>query len=122
MASMFECPVCSTAFTLVPKAQDFKCFKCHARLCLNDNGELAIVVPSSNVHDSVRSPGHYTFGKYEVLDVIEDWKLDHHRACAVKYIARAGRKESSTEIEDLRKAVVYLQRKINLLESGNGRQ
>ena len=64
--------------------------------------------------DNVNHPKHYTFGKYEVLDVIEDWGLDHHRACALKYIARAGRKGDFNE--DIQKAIVYLQRLISLNE------
>ena len=23
--------------------------------------------------DNVNHPGHYTFGKYEVIDILEDW-------------------------------------------------
>lgn len=69
---------------------------------------------------AIDHPAHYTFGKYEVLDVIEDWELDMHLGNAVKYIARAGRKDVAKEIEDLNKAVFYLNRKIKLLEASNG--
>ena len=68
-----------------------------------------------NNGDPVSHPDHYTFGKYEVIDVIEDWGLDFCRANALKYIARAGRKEN--EVQDLKKAVWYLQREISRLES-----
>ena len=64
--------------------------------------------------DQVNHPSHYTFGNYEVIDVIEDWDLDMHRGCAVKYIARAGRKSQETMIQDLEKAIFYLQRRIAL--------
>ena len=67
-------------------------------------------------HDPVNHPSHYTFGKIEVLDAIEDWELDYHRGQAVKYIARAGRKDATKEAEDLRKAVFYLNRKIAQLD------
>lgn len=60
-------------------------------------------------------PDHYIFGLYEVIDVIEDWGLDMHSGNAIKYIARAGRKSEDTEIQDLEKAVFYLNRKIQLL-------
>lgn len=66
--------------------------------------------------DAVNHPSHYTFGKYEVIDVIEDWGLDMHSGCAVKYIARAGRKNPDTEIQDIQKAIWYLNRKVSLLE------
>ena len=67
-------------------------------------------------HDPVNHPSHYTFGKIEVLDAIENWELDYHRGQAVKYIARAGRKDATKEAEDLRKAVFYLNRKIAQLD------
>ena len=66
--------------------------------------------------EAVNHPSHYADGRtYEVIDVIEDWELDFHSGNAVKYIARAGKKENSSEIEDLEKAVWYLQRKIDNL-------
>lgn len=67
-------------------------------------------------HDNVNHPQHYTDGSIEVLDFIEDKKLNYHRGNAVKYICRAGKKSKETEIEDLQKAVFYLNREIeNLL-------
>lgn len=67
-------------------------------------------------HDNVNHPSHYTDGSIEVLDFIEDKKLNYHRGNAVKYICRAGKKSKETEIEDLQKAVFYLNREIeNLL-------
>ena len=68
--------------------------------------------------EKVNHPKHYNTGKYEVIDVIEDWKLDFPCGNAVKYIARAGKKPESPEIEDLQKAVFYLQWKINKLKNG----
>ncbi len=65
--------------------------------------------------DFVNSPPHYNFGKIEVIDALEDWKLTFHRANAVKYIARAGKKDPTKEIEDLEKAVWYLKREIDYL-------
>lgn len=58
--------------------------------------------------DAVNHPSHYTFGSIEVIDAIEDWRLDFHRANAVKYIARADHK--GNPVQDVRKAVWYLQR------------
>lgn len=63
--------------------------------------------------DSVNHPPHYNFGSIEVIDAIEDWRLGFHEANAVKYIARA--KHKGKELEDLRKAVWYLNRKIESL-------
>lgn len=67
--------------------------------------------------DMVHHPQHYNMGKIEVLEAIEDWKLCPHLAAVVKYCARAGHKAKGREIEDLRKAAFYLQRKIELLKA-----
>ena len=67
--------------------------------------------------DPVNHPSHYTDGKIEVIDFIEDKNLNFHRGNAVKYIARAGKKDKSREIEDLQKAVWYIDREIKRLEA-----
>lgn len=67
-------------------------------------------------NDNVNHPSHYTDGKIEVIDFIEDKKLNYHRGNVVKYIARAGKKDPSKEIEDLKKAQWYLNREIQRLE------
>jgi len=64
--------------------------------------------------DMVNNPPHYTVGKFEVIEVIEDWKLEYHESNVVKYVARARHK--GKELEDLKKALWYLNRKIQLLE------
>ena len=62
--------------------------------------------------DNVNHPAHYTDGKIEVIDFIEDKGLGFHRGNAVKYIARAGKKDPAKEVEDLQKAVWCLNREI----------
>ena len=64
--------------------------------------------------EQVEHPSHYNQGKYEVIDVIEDWKLDFHAGNVVKYVSRYKHKESP--IQDLKKARWYLNRLIQLLE------
>lgn len=66
--------------------------------------------------DPIERPAHYTFGRHEVLDVIEDWGLGYHLGNVVKYVARAGRKGDM--VEDLKKARFYLDRLIRRLEGG----
>lgn len=70
----------------------------------------------SNNNDSVNNPKHYNSGKFEVIDVIEDWKLGFNLGNCIKYIGRAGKKDPAKEIEDLKKAKWYLERQISLLE------
>lgn len=60
--------------------------------------------------DLVNNPSHYNFGKYEVLDVIEDWDLGYHLGNAIKYIGRCEHK--GNKIQDLEKAIFYIQREI----------
>ena len=69
------------------------------------------------VEDDILNPAHYTRGReFSPLDVIEDWELDrdYYLGNAIKYISRYNRKDS---VEDpltcLKKAVFYLQRKID---------
>ena len=65
--------------------------------------------------DKVNHPSHYGGDTtYEAIKVIEAWGLDFHLGNVVKYIGRAGKKGDS--VEDLEKALWYLQRKINQLK------
>ena len=71
------------------------------------------------MNDPVNHPAHYTTGKIEVIDYIEDQKLPYHLGNAVKYISRAGKKDKDKTVEDLKKAVWYIQRYIGLISRGN---
>lgn len=53
---------------------------------------------------------------YETIKVIEAWQLDFCLGNAVKYISRAGKKDPDKEIEDLQKAMWYIQRRIDQLK------
>lgn len=75
----------------------------------------SITVKPNTAPDPVNKPPHYIDGrKYEPLGVILDWKLGYLLGNALKYISRAGRKDD--EVADLKKAVFYLQRRIDELE------
>ncbi len=65
--------------------------------------------PSNN-----HGPGYYKRGSIETWDFIRDKDLNFHLGNAIKYIVRAGYKDSKTE--DLEKAIHYLQ---NELENTN---
>ena len=67
------------------------------------------------MNDNVNHPAHYTDGKIEVIDFIEDKKLGFHLGNTVKYICRAGKKDPEKPIEDLQKAEWYLRREIQRL-------
>jgi hypothetical protein len=59
---------------------------------------------------AVMHPQHYNEGKFEVIDVIEDWKLGFNDGNAIKYIARHRYKGNPKE--DLKKALWYLAREL----------
>jgi hypothetical protein len=65
--------------------------------------------------DMVNQPPHYTDGKIEVIDFIEDKELSYHLGNCVKYISRAGKKDPSKKKQDLEKALWYLKRAIDKL-------
>lgn len=68
--------------------------------------------------DKVNHPAYYG-GKdnpYEAIKVIDAWHLDFCLGNAVKYISRAGKKDPQTEIQDLEKAMWYIQHRIDQLK------
>ena len=68
--------------------------------------------------EQVEHPEHYG-GKdnlYEAIKVIDAWDLGFSLGNTVKYISRAGKKETDKEIQDLKKALWYLQHHIDNLE------
>ena len=69
--------------------------------------------------EMVNHPRHYggENNVYEVIKIIEALEMDFHLGNTFKYIARAGKKGTDKEIQDLKKALWYLERKIQLLES-----
>ncbi len=66
--------------------------------------------------EAINHPSHYADGKIEVIDFIEDKKLNFNLGNVVKYVARAGKKDKSKELEDLKKALWYLEREISNYE------
>lgn len=60
--------------------------------------------------EMVVHPQHYNTGKYEVIDVIEDWKLGFNDGCALRYIGR--HKHKGVPEEDLKKALWYIAREL----------
>ena len=55
-------------------------------------------------------PQYYKRGSIEVWDFIRDQGLNFHLGNAIKYVCRAGHKHS--KIEDLEKAIHYLQNEL----------
>jgi hypothetical protein len=70
-------------------------------------------------YEYVNHPEHYggESNPYEVIKVIEALEMDFHLGNTFKYIARAGKKGTDKELQDLEKALWYLQRKIELVKN-----
>tara|TARA_Y100000004_G_C8779824_1_gene354483 strand:- start:248 stop:565 length:318 start_codon:yes stop_codon:yes gene_type:complete len=64
--------------------------------------------------EMVSHPAHYNYGKYETIDVIEDWGLGFHCGNAIKYISR--HKHKGTATKDIKKAIWYLKRYLETME------
>ena len=75
-----------------------------------------MIKDTENKKEMVNHPSHYNMGKYEAIDVIEDWELGFNLGNTVKYISRAGHKDKDKVIEDLKKAAWYLDREIKRIE------
>ena len=65
--------------------------------------------------DNVNHPSYYTDGKIEVIEFIEDKNFGYCLGNAIKYISRSGKKSKETEIQDLQKAIWYINRRIQEL-------
>ncbi len=82
-----------------------------------DPATIPPAVPErSEAVDLINHPPHYQNSKgTECIDLI--WDLNFPRGSAVKYIVRAGKKDASKELEDLRKARWFLDFEIARLEN-----
>lgn len=62
-------------------------------------------------HPSSTNPTYYKRGNIEVWDFIRDQELNFHLGNAIKYICRAGYKDS--KVDDIKKAIHYLQNELD---------
>ena len=113
----FEEPCVRCKGTAIPISEEYK-----TRPDLWTDGVLYRVGGALLAHidgmanDPVNHPSHYNKGKIEVADFIADQKLNFDRGNAVKYICRAGSKDPSKEIQDLEKAIWYINHEIKMLK------
>ena len=109
------CPECLPKYSKVPKKKEVA-----VELVAQNIDEEAVQTIAEKItqtfaepkkEDVINHPSHYTRGKIEVIDFIEDQQLPYHLGNVIKYIARAGYK--GDKLEDLKKARWYLDRYIN---------
>ena len=62
--------------------------------------------------EMINHPNHYNKG-IEAIDFIESWDLNFSRGSVIKYVVRGGIKDPEKEIEDLKKAIRYLEFEID---------
>ncbi len=70
------------------------------------------------VLSEVAHPEYYQGAQFEVIDVIYDWGYGEEFAIgnAIKYLARAGKKDPDKKVQDLKKAAYYIMDLIERLE------
>lgn len=66
--------------------------------------------------DQASNPRHYNSLPVEPIEFIMLNEMEFWRGNIIKYAARAGRKPSSDEADDLKKIIRYAQFRINQLE------
>ena len=81
---------------------------------INERVERILEQQVSNEPDLVHHPAHYCYSKYEPKDVIRAWELNFNLGSAVKYIARAGRKDDI--LQELNKAKQFIEFEIEAIE------
>lgn len=96
------CPECLPKYSKVPKKKEVAVEPVAQTI---EGHEVKAIK-----EDVINHPSHYTRGKIEVIDFIEDQQLPYHLGNVIKYIARAGYK--GDKLEDLKKARWYLDRYI----------
>lgn len=71
------------------------------------------------MREMVHHPAHYCYSEYEPKDVIRAWELNFNLGSAVKYIARAGRKDDI--LQELNKAKQFIEFEIEAIEKERGK-
>ena len=103
------CPTCLPKYSKVPKKKEVQTIGEEVMQTIAEKITQTFAEPKKE--DVINHPSHYTRGKIEVIDFIEDQQLPYHLGNVIKYIARAGYK--GDKLEDLKKARWYLDRYIN---------
>lgn len=91
------------------------CSNCGHQMYSDGENQLC---PNECQEEKINHPKHYNDhpSGIECIDIVE-----HHDFCvgnAIKYLWRAGLKGEDTEVQDLQKAIWYIERKIKRLERG----
>lgn len=91
-----------------------------AKGCPDDG--CALIVVAASQREMINHPSHYGGDTpYEVIKVLEAWLSPQElsgfmKGTAITYIARAGKKEGNPELQEMKKAAWYINRRIYQLE------
>lgn len=66
--------------------------------------------------DVVKNPKHYEQYEFEPVSFIMKNQLSFWMGNVIKYVMRAGTKDDTDEVQDLKKAIRYIEMRINQLE------
>ena len=66
--------------------------------------------------DVVKNPKHYEQYEFEPVSFIMKNELSFWMGNVIKYVMRAGIKDDKDEVQDLKKAIRYIEMRINQLE------
>ena len=70
---------------------------------------------------NAKGPTYYQRGSIQVWDFIRDQQLNFHLGNAIKYICRCGKKRTADPIDDLNKAIHYLENEREFLRDRSAR-
>jgi len=92
------------------------CGGCTNETCTRKKTAKSTLVQGSYAYEgeNVDHPSHYNTGRIEVIDAIEAWNLGFNDGNAIKYIAR--HKHKGDSIQDIEKAIWYLERHLSILK------
>tara|TARA_Y100000592_G_scaffold86765_1_gene140466 strand:+ start:9891 stop:10160 length:270 start_codon:yes stop_codon:yes gene_type:complete len=75
-------------------------------------------IKKTEKYEAVDKPLHYQSKQgFQVVDIIEAYNLNFNLGNVLKYVCRAGNKPNEGRSKDLRKALWYLHREVNVQDS-----
>lgn len=99
----YQEPCVRCKYTMIPSSDEY-----------STAPDLYEVIGGDTPKELVHHPAHYCYSEYEPKDVIRAWGLNFNLGSAVKYIARAGRKDDI--LQELNKAKQFIEFEIEAIE------
>jgi hypothetical protein len=103
---------CYDMHTKEPYHNGYKYNKCRFKV-MYESQLTASLTPTYN---SIK-PSYYKAGDFDVIAFCQHHELPFDIGNVVKYVTRAGKKDKDKELEDLNKALEYLQRRIQYINN-----